>query len=185
MKSSNVACWLSLSLLVLLLAAGCAKKPTPPAVTPPPAAAPKEEAPVVSQMPTGEVPGIREQAVGEMPTAPALAEVAGLQRVHFDYDQFTLTEAARATLAGNASWLKANPGAKIVIEGHCDERGSDEYNLALGERRALAAKNYLVSLGIGAERLSTVSYGEEQPLDPTRTEEAWAKNRRAEFKVVQ
>jgi peptidoglycan-associated lipoprotein len=120
-----------------------------------------------------------------MPVAPELASVAGLQRIQFAFDQHTLSDQARETLAGNAAWLKANPGARVVIEGHCDERGSDEYNLALGERRALAAQNYLVSLGIAASRLSTISYGEERPLTPGQSEEAWEQNRRAEFKVVQ
>ena len=88
------------------------------------------------------------------------------------------------TLEQNAVYLRSNPALKVVIEGHCDDRGSDEYNLALGERRAVAAKNYLVSLGIAAERLSVISYGEEQPLVTAANEEGWAKNRRAEFKAV-
>ncbi|HEY7745352.1 MAG TPA: peptidoglycan-associated lipoprotein Pal, partial [Desulfuromonadales bacterium] len=170
------------STMTALLAAGCAKKPAPEAVapTPPPAV----EKPVVSEMPAQPVPGLQEQAVTEMPVAPELATVAGLQRIQFAYDQHTLSDQAREILAGNASWMQANPGAKVVIEGHCDERGSDEYNLALGERRAQAAQSYLVSLGIDSGRLSTISYGEERPLAPGQAEEAWAQNRRAEFKVV-
>ena len=121
---------------------------------------------------------IREEAV------PSHEALAGLQRIHFDFDQFTLSDEARAILAQNAEYLKANSAVNIVIEGHCDERGSDEYNLALGESRALAAKNYLTSLGISAQRLSVISYGEEKPLDPVSNEEAWALNRRAEFKAV-
>ncbi|RMF47475.1 MAG: peptidoglycan-associated lipoprotein Pal, partial [Deltaproteobacteria bacterium] len=107
-----------------------------------------------------------------------------LQRIHFDFDQFTLSPEARDILAANAALLNANPGLKVRIEGHCDERGSDEYNLALGERRAVAARDYLVSLGVAADRLSTISYGEEMPLDAGHDEAAWAKNRRAEFKAV-
>jgi peptidoglycan-associated lipoprotein len=110
--------------------------------------------------------------------------MAGLNRIHFDLDQYTLTSGARDTLAANAAFLKANPDLQVRIEGHCDERGSDEYNLALGERRALAAMNYLESLGVAKARLSTISYGEEMPLVPGHDEAAWAKNRRAEFKVV-
>lgn len=110
--------------------------------------------------------------------------VAGLQRVLFGYNLFTLDEPARAILEQNAAYLRKNSGQKIVIEGHCDERGSDEYNLALGERRAMTARNYLVSLGIDAGRLSVISYGEERPLVAATSEDGWAQNRRAEFKVA-
>jgi len=168
--------------LAALLATGCAKKPAPEAAppTPPPAA----EKPMVSEMPSQKVPGVQEQSVSEMPVAPEMTAVAGLQRIHFAFDQYTLSDQARETLTGNAAWMKANPGVKVVIEGHCDERGSDEYNLALGERRAQAAQSYLVSLGIAADRLSVLSYGEERPLAPGQGEEAWAQNRRDEFKVI-
>ncbi|PLX84041.1 MAG: peptidoglycan-associated lipoprotein [Desulfuromonas sp.] len=169
--------------LTALLAVGCAKKPAPTA------ALPMEDAPVVTEMPSEDVRGIRDgeldqQAVEDM-TPPTVVEVAGLERIYFDFDQYTLSAEARATLAANADYLKANPGSKVRIEGHCDERGSDEYNLALGERRALAAKNYLNSLGVAASRLSFISFGEEVPLDPRRSSEAWAANRRAEFKEIQ
>ena len=115
---------------------------------------------------------------------PSHEKVAGLERIHFDFDQFTLSADARRILSKNATYLKANSGLQAVVEGHCDERGSDEYNLALGESRALAAKNYLVSLGISAKRLSVISYGEETPLRNASNEAAWAQNRRAEFKAV-
>ncbi|WP_305043371.1 peptidoglycan-associated lipoprotein Pal, partial [Geoalkalibacter sp.] len=104
-----------------------------------------------------------------------------MERIHFDFDAYTLSAEARQILAATGSYLLANPGVNIVIEGHCDERGSDEYNLALGERRARATQNYLVSLGVAAERTRIISYGEERPLDPASNEAAWAKNRRAEF----
>jgi peptidoglycan-associated lipoprotein len=181
MKKNNVLRLLVMAAITALLAAGCAKKPAPEAAAPSTAM----ERPMVSEMPTQPVPGFQDQAVTDMPVAPELASVAGLQRIQFAFDQHTLSDQARETLAGNAAWLKANPGARVVIEGHCDERGSDEYNLALGERRALAAQSYLISLGIAANRLSTISYGEERPLAPGRDEAAWAQNRRAEFKVVQ
>jgi len=109
---------------------------------------------------------------------------AALQDVHFDLDASALSEEARGILAGNATWLKQNPGVKIQVEGHCDERGTEEYNLALGQRRAQAVKDYLMSLGLEEARLKTISYGESLPLDPGHTEEAWAKNRRAHFAVV-
>lgn len=180
MKKNAILRLLVMTAMAALLAAGCAKKPAPEAAAP---AAPVTEAPVVSAMPA-QPTGVQEQAVSDIPAAPELATVAGLQRIYFAFDQHTLSDQARTTLAGNAAWLKANPGQKVVIEGHCDERGSDEYNLALGERRALAAQSYLVSLGVDAGRLSTISYGEERPLVAGKGEEAWSQNRRAEFKVV-
>lgn len=106
-----------------------------------------------------------------------------LEDIQFAYDQSDLTDAARATLERNAQWMRAHPAAKVRVEGHCDERGTVEYNLALGERRAQATRDYLVSLGVEASRLSTVSYGKERPLDPSSTEAAFARNRRAHFAV--
>jgi peptidoglycan-associated lipoprotein len=103
------------------------------------------------------------------------------QHIHFEFDSAQLTDTAKALLREKADWLKANAGTSIVIEGHCDERGTTEYNLALGERRAAAAKQYLQDLGIGAYRMTTVSYGEERPLDPGQNEAAYSKNRRAQF----
>lgn len=108
----------------------------------------------------------------------------GLQTVYFDYDKYTIRSDARGSLKANASWLKSNPGATIQVEGHCDERGTIEYNLALGERRANAAKNYLVRMGIDSSRLSTISYGEERPSATGSEESAWSQNRRAEFVVL-
>jgi peptidoglycan-associated lipoprotein len=101
--------------------------------------------------------------------------------VYFDYDSSAITEYAQGVLAAKAEWLRANPSSYALIEGHCDERGTNEYNLALGDRRANTVKNYLVALGISSQRLRTVSYGEERPANPAHTEEAWAKNRRAHF----
>lgn len=107
-----------------------------------------------------------------------------LMPIYFDFDRFTIREDARPILERNASWLKENLAIKVQVQGHADERGSDEYNLALGERRAQSTRGYLVNLGIDPSRLSTISYGEERPADPHHNEEAWAKNRRAEFVIV-
>jgi peptidoglycan-associated lipoprotein len=101
--------------------------------------------------------------------------------VYFEYDSAVLTSEAQALLMVKAQWMQANPNSRALIEGHCDERGSNEYNLALGDRRAAAVKTFLVNLGISAYRLSTVSYGEEKPMDTGKTESAYAKNRRAHF----
>lgn len=108
-------------------------------------------------------------------------KIEGLNTIHFDYDQSTLTSEARRTLAANADWVKAHPKVTVQIEGHCDARGSVEYNLALGERRAQAVKSYLATLGIDSKRLTIISYGEEKPLDTADTPAAYAKNRRANF----
>jgi len=107
-----------------------------------------------------------------------------LQPIYFAYDSSALQPDAQATLRQNYEFLEANPGLVVLIEGHCDERGTQEYNLALGERRALAAREYLVRLGADPRRLTTVSYGEERPAEMGSNEQAWAKNRRSEFKTA-
>lgn len=104
--------------------------------------------------------------------------------IHFDYDKAIVRAGDAAVLDQKVAILQANPGLRIRISGHCDERGSDEYNLALGNRRATAAKQYIVSHGIDASRIETVSYGEERPIDPGHDEEAWAKNRRDETDIL-
>lgn len=107
----------------------------------------------------------------------------GMKTIYFDYNAFDLTEQAKATMAKNAAWLRANPNSQITIEGHCDNRGSTEYNLALGEKRADVVRKYLQGLGIDPSRLGIVSYGEEQPLGFGESESDHARNRRAEFRV--
>jgi len=107
-----------------------------------------------------------------------------LSDVYFAYDAFDLSSEARGTLQSHAEWLKKNGGAKVEIEGHCDERGTVEYNLALGAKRAKAARDYLVNLGVDANQLSTISYGEELPTCKESTESCWQQNRRAHFLLV-
>lgn len=143
-----------------------------------------------------DAPGYGEEALGADGARPggslALAQQGGrapgdtgpLRDIHFDYDSFELTDAARQTLQENAQWLKDNPQMRVEIEGHCDDRGTVEYNLALGAKRAAAAKSYLVALGIGRDRLTTISYGEELPLCHEETEACWSENRRAHFVPV-
>jgi peptidoglycan-associated lipoprotein len=104
-----------------------------------------------------------------------------LHDVHFDYDSFELDEPSRQILQENAAWLKDHSNVRVEIEGHCDDRGTVEYNLALGAKRAAAAKNYLVALGISRERLTSISYGEELPLCTEQTDACWARNRRGHF----
>ena len=117
---------------------------------------------------------------GNIPTAKPGSELAD---VNFGFDSSELNSSAQSTLRQNADWLKKNSGTRVVVEGHCDERGTPEYNMALGERRASSVKSYLRSLGVASDNMSTVSYGEELPLDTGHTESAWSQNRRAHFSV--
>ncbi len=109
------------------------------------------------------------------------SKATGLQVVYFDYDSFALRADAKATLTENANKIKQVPDVLIQIEGHCDERGTQEYNLALGEKRALAVREFLISLGISGDRLLTISYGKERPVAEGHDESAWKQNRRSEF----
>jgi peptidoglycan-associated lipoprotein len=170
--------------LTALLATACAKKPVVDYSSANGSAAGSDAAGAGTQNGFGEQSvneqgGLGQQAEGFQGTGES---VPGLERIFFEFDRYTLGDEARATLSRNAAFLKAHPDMKIIVEGHCDERGSDEYNLALGERRARAVQNYLVTLGVSANRVRIISYGEEIPLDRSGTEAAWAKNRRAEFK---
>jgi peptidoglycan-associated lipoprotein len=146
---------------------------------PPPVAPPADAGPDVGRL-------ANEGAVGSdvMPPADANTEGGPLLDIHFVFNSSSLTDEARQTLGQHANWLKAHAGARVTIEGHCDDRGTVEYNLALGEHRARAAKEYLVSLGVAAGRLHTVSFGKEKPLDTGTGEAAWAVNRRAHFVVA-
>ena len=129
--------------------------------------------------------GITEKPLGFDPMGSDSGNIPGLATVHFEYDKFGLSPEARNILAQNAEFMKANSNVNLQIEGHCDSRGSIEYNLTLGERRANAVKSYLVSLGISESRLSVLSYGEEKPMNPGDSESAHAANRRANFVPVQ
>ena len=112
------------------------------------------------------------------------AEDRGVFRtIYFDYDKSNIRPEFQPVLEGIAAWAARNPGRQLLVEGHCDERGTDEYNLALGERRALAVRRYLVALGVPADHMHTLSYGEEKAAVPGSDESAWSKNRRAEFKI--
>jgi peptidoglycan-associated lipoprotein len=104
-----------------------------------------------------------------------------LKTIYFDFDKYNIRPADAKTLDGDAAWLKANPNNLVLIEGHADERGTNEYNLALGEKRAKAAMNYLVAQGVQASRVTIISYGEERPVCADKTEACWAKNRRDNF----
>jgi peptidoglycan-associated lipoprotein len=176
---------------LLALSAGACQKKTPPATRPipPPPPAPTAVAPAKPPAPAEPV---KEAAPAAPITEDKVAVVtldeinrnSPLKPVFFGYDSADVSAEAQRTLDANAEVLKKNPTWVITIEGHCDERGTAEYNLALGERRASAARTYLVSLGILGDRINIVSYGKEFPFDPGHTEEAWAKNRRGHFVVT-
>lgn len=129
--------------------------------------------------------GVTEKPLGFDPMGSDSGNIPGLATIHFEYDKFGLSPEARNILSQNAEFMRANPNVNLQIEGHCDSRGSIEYNLTLGERRANAVKSYLVSLGIPDNRLSVLSYGEEKPMNAGDTESAHAANRRANFVPVQ
>ncbi|NJD62517.1 MAG: peptidoglycan-associated lipoprotein Pal [Deltaproteobacteria bacterium] len=131
-------------------------------------------------VPTETVPAPPPPPPSEAAPVPT-PETSAFENIHFDFDKSFIREDAKPVLAAVADYLKKNPGAKLLIEGHCDERGTAEYNMALGDRRATAAMKYLAALGVEKSRLSTISYGKERPLDPGHNEEAWAKNRRDAF----
>jgi peptidoglycan-associated lipoprotein len=123
--------------------------------------------------------------IPSLPSPKEFVETSALRDIHFDFDRYDIRPGDKAILDANANWLKSNQGALLLVEGHCDERGTNEYNLALGERRAKATRDYLVSVGIEASRITVISYGEERPVCTEKTETCWAKNRRAHFLVKQ
>jgi peptidoglycan-associated lipoprotein len=158
--------------VVLLAAPGCSKKKSTST----------DEAAAGQGMNEGNVSGssldqFRRGTLGSGEEGP-------LKDVHFAYDSYELSDSARETIRTNADWLRENPKAKVEIEGHCDTRGTAEYNLALGAKRATAVRDYLVSLGVAADRLTTISYGKELPLCHEETPDCWEENRRAHFAIL-
>ena len=185
------------SLLILgVVLAGCAKRPaTTQAAAPAPtgAAATTPGTPAAAAQPSGGGSAPTPAPAGPAPATAApsaarpdvkeFAAIADLKDIHFDFDKYDIRPGDAKTLDSNAGWLKSNPNHLVLIEGHCDERGTNEYNLALGERRAKSTMNYLVSQGVQASRITIISYGEERPVCTQKSEECWAKNRRAHFLV--
>ena len=185
--------WIHLALLLvipgLLLTASCAKK----VVKSETSATVVEEQKAVEETATQDAAAREQQASAE--AAAQIAEETAqrdllIQKnmfesedIYFEFDSSALAPVAQSVLTGKAEYLRDNPGTQVIIEGHCDERGTPEYNLALGDRRAESAKNFLVNLGIDLSRFTTVSYGEESPVDAGSNEDSWAKNRRAKFLI--
>jgi peptidoglycan-associated lipoprotein len=183
-------------LALMLLVTGCPKRPATTAAAAP-APTGSAMAPASPMQPSPAAPSTSPSTAAPAPTpaapataAPAtpprpseFAENANLSDIHFDFDKYDIRPDDGKILDANAGWLKSNANNLVLIEGHADERGTNEYNLALGERRAKATMNYLVSQGIQANRITIISYGEERPLCTESNEACWAKNRRAHFLV--
>ena len=188
-------------LISVVVLAGCAKRPAmtaasapapsgaaqataPPATTPPAATTPptsgSESSSSTTPGPSGTQPPGGTAAPGARPPVSEFAANPNLNDIYFDFDKYDIRPGDAKILDSNATWLKANDNL-VLIEGHCDERGTNEYNLALGERRAKATMNYLVSQGVQAARITIISYGEERPLCTEHNEACWARNRRAHF----
>jgi peptidoglycan-associated lipoprotein len=129
---------------------------------------------------TPTAPSVQENTLGDSDSGRA----EGLQTINFPYDSFMMDETAKSIAKANADILKDKTSLRVQVEGHCDQRGGIQYNIALGEKRANAVKNYLEGLGVGADRLTTISYGKERPIDPGTGEDAYAKNRRANFAIT-
>ncbi|ASD64823.1 peptidoglycan-associated lipoprotein Pal [Bdellovibrio bacteriovorus] len=164
---------LALGLVAIAFVAGCKGKQT-------------QSDQSIETLPTGgQSTAIDSTPLNFDPMGSDSGKISGLVTVHFGYDKSSLDASSKKDIATNVEWMKANPSVRVQIEGHCDNRGTIEYNVALGERRANAVKAYMVSLGIAADRLSTISYGKEKPLETGDTEAAWAKNRRANFVPAQ
>ncbi len=177
-------------LLVVLLTGSCVRNPAPvepDAPPPPPPGAQRDTEPTPPPppppFPPPTPPTIEEDEFASR-TLEELNQESPLEPVFFGYDSSELDPAGRSSLDANAEILRRYGTWVITIEGHCDERGTAEYNLALGERRALAAREYLLNLGFGADRLGTVSYGKEFPFDPSHDDAAWSRNRRAHFVIT-
>jgi len=176
------------SLLILMLAFSfsCARKAKPVktvAEKPAEVTPPEEVTEEVKKPATAEEWEAGKVEKGEL-TVNDYNRMGVLKDIRFDFDKYNINPQEAQILQEDARWLLANPTVQVLIEGHCDERGTNEYNLALGERRAQSAKAYLIALGVRPERFKTISYGEEMPLDSGHNEIAWAKNRRAHFLII-
>jgi len=170
--------------LALAFTLSCRKKvqelpPPPPAVKEQPAVEKVDEGTKVAP------PRLSEEEIFASKSLDQLNQEMPLDMINFDFNEYSIRPDVKPVLESNAAWLKKFQGARVLIEGHCDERGTEDYNLALGERRAQSTQEYLISLGISPERLKIISYGKSQPLDPGHEEFAWAKNRRAQFLIIE
>ncbi len=174
MKTRSMVILMSVMICSILVLTGCPKKPEETAM-------PEAQKPAVEEPAPAPAPAEVKPEPAERSTAAA----AGLKPIYFDFDRSFIRDDAKDIMKENASWLKANPRVKVRIEGNCDERGTIEYNQALGQRRASAAKKYLTDLGISASRVSLISYGKEKPVCSNATEDCWQQNRRDDLVAVE
>lgn len=171
--------WLGIIVLLSTVALWGCQKSAEVTATP---EAPAEEAPAAPEQARPDQKAEEERRAAEAEARERAAAAAeGLQPIYFDFDRSFVRDDARDVMKANAAWLKANPKVKVRIEGNADERGTIEYNQALGQRRAASAKKYLTDLGIAGSRISLISYGKEKPVCTDQTEECWQRNRRADF----
>lgn len=179
-------CWFVLALVLILPAmmftVSCAKKAveSEPAMTETPAQ-PAQDDTAAQEAERARIEAERLRMQQDEQARMAARDMFVNEDIHFEFDSSALLPSAQQTLSQKAEYMRVNSDAQVTVEGHCDERGTDAYNMALGERRAQAAKDFLVNLGIESGRLNTISYGEERPVDMGHNEEAWSKNRRAHF----
>jgi peptidoglycan-associated lipoprotein len=171
--------------LAFAFAVSCKQKPKQVAPPPPPQVKEQPKVEKVVPPPPVKKPELSEEDLFMAKSLEQINREKPLLTIYFDYDKFFIREDAKPVLERNAAWLKKFKTAKFLIEGHCDERGTEDYNLALGEKRAKSAYDYLLSLGIPAERMKTISYGKSQPVDMGHDEAAWQKNRRGQFLVIE
>jgi len=171
-------------ILVFSFAVSCKKKAKEVPPPPPPQA---QEQPKVEKVepPVVQEPKFSEEELFLQKSLDQINREKPLGTVYFDYDKAVIRDDAKPTLDTNAAWLKKFRTIKILVEGHCDERGTEEYNLALGEKRAKVAQDYLLSMGIGSDRMKIISYGKSQPINPGHDDAAWQMNRRAQFIVIE
>jgi peptidoglycan-associated lipoprotein len=173
--------------IALVFSVGCAKKGAVAVSEEKPAA--KAEAPAPAPQKAADDSAKQKQQLAQAERTKikeaeaAVSPIAGFDFIYFDFDKYNVKPEFRATLNKIADWMKKNDGYSLRIEGNCDERGTAEYNLALGEKRATSAKDYLVKLGIAKGKINVISYGKEKPVDPGHSEEAWSKNRNDHFVV--
>ncbi len=183
--NKKVAILLFLCALIFFVSVSCKPKVKTQPPPPPPPAKEQPKVEKVDDAAAVKKPVLSEEEIFMSKSLEAINLETPLKMIYFDYDRYFIREDAKPALEANSNWLRKFQSAKILIEGHCDERGTEEYNLALGEKRAKSAFDYLVSLGIPQDRLKIISYGKSQPLDTGNNEVSWQKNRRAQFLIIE
>jgi len=171
-------------IIILFFLVSCRAKVEEAPPPPPPQVKEQPKVEKVKEVPPVKKPTLTEEEIFQAKSLEEINRDAPLRMIYFDFDRYFIRSDAKPVLAKHAAWLKKFGSAKILIEGHCDERGTEEYNLALGEKRAKNTFDYLVSLGISSARIRIISYGKSQPLDTGHNEVSWQKNRRAQFVII-